>query len=302
MPRRENTEKLAVAALSGAGRQLLPQDRVDAFVADSHTATLRDNLIPTVSPAQEAALAPQLAGGSGGELRADALGRVDAHAPYSSSALAFNAFGAFYGREQHLNIAGFAGWTAPLELEAQLPITGSRGKPANLDVLLTTDKLVFGVESKLKEYVGRKNPTEWRAPYRTAAMAELLPEGWRRVLTTLLADEWRPRHLRPEQLVKHALALHSEHPNKRRALLYVFWEPTDAFDFPEFAAHRAEIDQFRELLGDDADPTFIVRSYADLLAEWDQSDAPTWVREHVAAVRARYSLALRPSPRGDLGR
>ena len=278
------------AALTSALKQTLSQDRVDAFVGGTHTADLEDNLVATIDARQTEVLRRQLMGGSGGELTTTKTGKRRAHAPYSSAMLAFNAFGGWLGREADLTVAGLSGWTQQLLLEAQLQIAHGGGL-ANLDVLLESPELALGVESKLTEHVAPHQPTPWRAPYFKPEIAVLLPAGWQRVLKALLAGDWRPEHLHAEQLVKHALALHCQRPDHSRALLYVYWEPTNAGAFPEFAAHHAELDRMRDYLGDDADPLFVSRSHAELFEEWSVA-GDDWAREHVLALRGRYEVEV----------
>lgn len=145
-------------------QEQFPTAVVDRFVGGTHTQRLEDNLVPSLTRAQVTELRAQLAAGDGGELRPNATGKRTAHAPYSSAALALNAFGPWLGGESLLSIAGLTGFSEPLRIEAKLQISNGGGK-ANLDVLLRgPGKRVIAVESKLTETLDPHAPTKWRPP------------------------------------------------------------------------------------------------------------------------------------------
>ncbi|HEY5196499.1 MAG TPA: hypothetical protein VIJ51_05680 [Solirubrobacteraceae bacterium] len=193
----------------------------DRFVGATHTRRFADNLVAGLTQAQIATLQAQLAGGAGGELTPTKNGKRPANAPYSSAALAANAFGRWLGFEEQLSIAGLAGFSAPLEVESRQRIAHGGGT-ANLDVLLGSPGRIVGVESKLTETLSEHKPVEWRAPYAAPPMLELLDGGWADVFAASRAGEWQPRHLGLEQLVKHALALASQFSDSERHLVYVW--------------------------------------------------------------------------------
>jgi len=75
-------------------------------------------------------------------------------------------------------------------------------------------------------------------------------------------------------------------------LLYVFWEPTDAIEFPIFAKHREEIRRFREMVGGGF-PQFVSVSYIELWNSWaSRSEVPGWLIEHITNLRKRYLVPL----------
>jgi hypothetical protein len=108
------TRVRAWRAISDRLRASLPDGITDRFIGGTHTQRFADNLLPGLSQSQIATLRAQLALGSGGELRPTATGRRPAHAPYSSSALAVNAFGRWLGNESELRLAELGGFTEPL--------------------------------------------------------------------------------------------------------------------------------------------------------------------------------------------
>jgi hypothetical protein len=286
--------QLAKDALSDRLKATLTPEIVDRFVGGTHTQRFTDNLFPTFTAAQLATLTEQVRAGSGGELTPSPSGKRPAHAPYSSAALAVNAFGRWLGAEPLLRVAGLGGFNEPLRVEAKAKIA-YRGGTANLDVQLHAPGRVVGVESKLTETLDAHKPMAWRAPYKTREMRALLDERWGALLEESLAGRWWPGRLGIEQLIKHALALNSIYARSERHLVYCYWEPNDGAKVPEVAEHRDNLEELRtRLVG--ADPAFHALRYADLFDEWEGLPAPAWVTEHVGLLRQRYTLRLRAAP------
>jgi hypothetical protein len=91
--------------------------------------------------------------------------------------------------------------------------------------------------------------------------------------------------------VKHALALGRTFPDRPTSLLYLYWEPLDAAGFAEFGAHRRELAELNEAVRD-ARVGFASRSINSLWRHWDAQASPSWLRRHVARLRARYGVTL----------
>jgi len=233
---------------------------------------LADNMLPGLTQAQIAALRAQLALGAGGELRPTKTGKRPAHAPYSSAALALNAFGRWLGAEPQLRVAGLGGFAEPLEVESRQQINFGGGT-ANLDVLLRAPGVVVGVESKLTETLSAHEPVPWRPVYGNPEMEELLDGGWAAVFAASRAGSWQPKHLGIEQLVKHALALVSRFADRERHIVYVWWEPANAQEIPELAAHQREVAELQDRLGE-ASPRLHALTYTELFAEWERFEVP----------------------------
>jgi hypothetical protein len=281
-----STQRRTFLALSQRLSELLAPESSE-LVGGTHTRRFADNLLPGLSQSQIATVRAQLLLGSGNELRPTATGKRPAHAPYSSAALAANAFGRWLGDEPQLRVAGLGGFTDALRVEAKLKIAHGGGT-ANLDCFLAADDVMVGVESKLTETLAAHDPVKWRSPYHKPVMRTLLDAGWAEVFESSLAGSWQPKHVGLEQLVKHALAL-SSHPARERHLVYVFWEPANGDDHSEVREHRREVAELLERVGD-ASPRLHVRTYAELLDEWAALDPPEWVSRHVAELRERYVL------------
>jgi hypothetical protein len=281
-------QRAAQLALAQRLNTLLAPEVVDRFVGGTHTRRFSDNLLPAFSAERVQILRTQLAGGAGGELTPTASGKRPAHAPYSSAALAVNAFGGWIDHEDQLSVAGLTGFDTPLSLEHKLKIAHNGGE-ANLDCVLTTAEVLLGIESKLTEYLAPHEPVVWRAPYQAPEMAELLREGWREVFEASLSRQWTPRHLGIEQLLKHALSLNSHAGGRTTHLVYVFWEPLGGDTIAEVTEHRAEVAELKRRVGN-AEPVFHALTYEELFVEWARiQPEEAWRTAHIQQLRARYA-------------
>jgi hypothetical protein len=121
-------------------------------------------------------------------------------------------------------------------------------------------------------------------------MSALLDGGWSEVFFASVTGSWQPAHMGLEQLIKHALALAGREAEQRH-LVYLFWEPSNASDHPEVLAHRAEVAELIDRVGD-AWPRLHVRTYRQLLDEWSELVTPKWAEQHVAELRDRYELPV----------
>ena len=124
-----SSQRRAWTALSERLRESLPPEAVDHFVDGWNTRRFSDNLLPGLSQAQIATLRDQLARGAGAELRPTRKAKRRAHAPYSSAALAVNAFGRWLGSEEDLRIAGLGGFSETLEIESRQRISHGEERP-----------------------------------------------------------------------------------------------------------------------------------------------------------------------------
>ncbi len=258
-------------------RELLPAGALHP--AGTHTLRFEDALVPALGAGDVAWAHAQLAARAKGELRPAGAGTVPAHAAWSSTALVCSAFAAWRGRPEALTVAGL-GPFANVRLEERLVIPHGGGTP-NLDVALEAGGALAGIESKLTEHLAPKPPRPWRPAYRRPAMAAELRGGWAALFADLLDGRWAPRHLDAGQLVRHALSLRGAHD-----LVLVYWEPADGDELPEVRAHRAEVAELLDRVGD-APPRLHAVPWSRLLDEW----APA-LPAHVAALRERYDVPV----------
>ena len=266
----------ARAALAARLRELVPAERLHAEGA--HTRTLTDALAPTLDADDVHWVYAQLAARAKGELRASRSGAVQAHAAWSSTALVASAFAPWRRRAGELPLADL-GPFEELRLEERLHIPHGGGTP-NLDVALDVRGALVGVESKLTEHLAPARPRPWRAAYLRPAMAGELQGGWATTFADLLEGRWSPSHLDAGQLVRHALSL-------RRAgdLVLVFWEPADGEDHAEVRAHRREVAELLERVGD-ARPRLHALRWDQVFDAW-----AALLPAHAAALRRRYDVA-----------
>jgi hypothetical protein len=265
------------------------------------TCAFEDNLLRASSDSQVAILRAHLAAGDGGELSGSLDGgRPDAHAAHSSSALALNAFGEWLGFEPQLVVDGVSGFTNPLRVEARQRICRGGWAP-DLDCLLTGPSVVVGIESKLTGPPATHPAGRWSDAYGWSSCRALLDDGWLETLDAARSGEYRPIYLDADQLLKHALGLSEQHPDRDRHLVSVYWEPDDGDEVDQVTAHRGEVAELLDRIGH-ATPHLHALTYAERWAQWEQLNDIPWLPEHLAALRDRYARPLagphngRPEP------
>ncbi len=273
-----NGEQIRSRALSALRRTLTTANPGVVLDGRGYTSSYTDNLIPSVLiPDFDA----DLRQGSGDEL----AGKF--RALHSSSALAVNCFGPFKRHLSDLRLSWAAGFTK-LHFEKKCPI-GVRGTPPNLDVLIENANSVIAIESKFTEYLA-PHPAEFSPSYETGIRDARRETGWFREMLRLIEAPRTYRRLDAAQLVKHAFGLMHCYPGRRLTLLYLYWEPLNARDYPLFAEHRRETAAFAERT---AGPrlTFEAMTYNELWSSWDAA-APPWLSTHLRDLRTRYAVTI----------
>ena len=276
-PERSPVQLRAERAITDALKRLRPE----AEVINDRVAKIEDNLLPGIDRSQ---FESDLRSGAGGELE-DKL-----RAPFSSSALAVNHFARFKGEETQLHISDLGGFQRnTLKFEARCP-TGLRGIPPHLDVLTTAPTHVLAIESKCTEHLGCKI-AKFSHSYERLLRNDRQSQPWLSEMMAIRAGHREYRYLDAAQLIKHAFGLAHCYTNQRVTLLYLFWEPKNADSIEEFTAHRRELEAFESIVAGGA-PRFQSMSYRQLWAEWESARIPTWLPNHLAALRARYDVAI----------
>jgi hypothetical protein len=262
-----------------------------------------DNLIPGVSLDDFKA---DLDAADGNELRDGSTRPAKFCASYSSSALAVNTFAPFKTHHVALTIGGMGGLTAAPKFEGKCPnglfeANGTPCRAPNLDLLAISSDTVIAVESKFLEPLSPKPQAlspKYVAPFLGSdgngpiAEAEWTEMYKRVARMTAYPGEVRPyKFLDAAQLVKHYLGLKVTYPRLRRVLVYLYWEPTNAYAIDACNRHHDELADFtRRVSG--CDTQFVALSYADLWREWDTNSHWPGMPEHLARLRARYSFAI----------
>lgn len=267
----------ALAAL----RRGLEATRPGLFVDGAgYVSSFEDNLLSGVEPEDFVA---DMRGGSGREL--DGKFR----AAHSSSALGVNTFAPFRRRLADLAIAGDRGFDL-LAFERKCPTGIQPGAPPNLDMLLERESLVIGIESKCTEYLS-PHAASFSDAYEKQIRDARRDGRWFGEMLRLREAPRTYRWLDVAQLIKHAFGLAHTYPDRRTLLLYLFWEPPNAADFPLFGQHREEIADFADQVSG-SPPLFAALSYRELWKEWDEAASPGWLRDHLQALKARYDVPM----------
>lgn len=210
-------------------------------------------------------------------------------AAHSSSALAVNSFGPFrrhasdlaIGDRHDLSIVGF---------EQKCPVGLRRGTPPNLDLVLEGPDQIIGVESKCTEYLS-VHAADFSRAYSEQIVDARRESGWFAEMQRLSEAPDDYRWLDAAQLIKHAFGLSHTYPDKPVQLLYLYWEPPNAHEFPVFGQHRSEVARFADRVAGSS-PSFAAMSYSELWNGWASAGPPAWLMQHLARLEARYSLPI----------
>ena len=218
----------------------------------------------------------------------DALDRARLRQPQSAAALAINSFLPWQTVPEQLALDRWTGFDA-IQLVVRCP-TGLRGTPPHLDVLALRDNAAVAVTVRCTEYLSRRR-SPVAASYDRLLAATPGLDPWLRQLAQLRAAPDERQHIDLGALVKHALALGRTFPDRPTSLLYLYWEPLDAARFAEFGVHRRELGELSEAVRE-ARVGFASRSINSLWRDWDAQATPSWLRRHVARLRARYGVSV----------
>jgi len=263
-------------ALTATGVSLTPQGYVKSF---------DDAVLTEFSPATKDAIRTDLTGKGGSELVAKSGGSPKFHAAHSSAGLAANTFGPFLGEGHGLPLGGET-FTGDKHLEVKCP-SGLRGTPPTLDCLVD-GPAVLAVESKFLETF------EPRVAHFSHAYGEAMAAvhtTWCGEYRRLVEDPHRYRHLDAAQLVKHYLGLRKQFSNRPVTLVYLYWEPLNADEIAACSIHAGELAEFQKNVRDPK-VRFVVMSHRQLWDDWAAAEQPVWLRQHAAALRRRYEIAI----------
>jgi hypothetical protein len=249
-----------------------------------YTKAPHDNLLPDL----DTSILDDFSTGDGGELGGPLPKFCAAH---SSAALAANSFGWFRFHPERLQLAGLGGFTEA-RFEKRLP-TGLGGNPPNLDFFVAGPNGAVAIESKFTETLGSKK-AEFASSY-DKAVGDLAEPQWQQLFAVLKDDPKRFTCLDAAQLVKHYLGIRHSLSTQggTLALVYVYWEPTNASEIPEFALHRDELSRFSDSVEGSA-IRFFSLSYPTLWEQWTTPEMGKDAASHVDALRARYLMPVPP--------
>ena len=261
-------------------------DKIFRLDRPKYTLSVEDNLVTglTIEDFWE-----DLDAGDGSELSDSPNAPAKFCAAYSSSALVVNTFGPFRHSPDHLSLVGYSDFSKT-NFERKCP-TGLRGIPPNLDFFATGPKSLVAVESKFLEILQPKTAI-FKKSYDTA-IETLAEPVWEGMYQALLDDPAKYIHLDAAQLVKHYLGIRNTFSDCQaaKALVYMYWEPTNAEDLSEFREHRNEVALFSRAV-EKSEIRFVAISYSELWRYW--SDGSSWggMLAHVNALKQRYELNI----------
>lgn len=242
-----------------------------AYDSRGYAPCWQENLMPGL-PLSE--IERDLSAGAGRELD----GKICA--AHSSAALAVNSFGPWRKVPQSLSLPGIKGFCT-LRFEAKFP-TGLGGETPHLDAL-AEGSATAAIESKCTEWMKPKI-AEFRPSYdRLEASHGHSP--WFDLIGEFRGQPACYQFLDAAQLVKHALGLLRHYGKNEVRLIYVYWEPSNAADWPECRLHRAEAEDLATRVTQ-CTVRLHPMSYRELWDEWNRCVPPL----HLDLLRARYDI------------
>jgi len=252
----------------------------------NYVRELKDNLAPGVVIADFRA---DFEPGDGTELVSSGGRPEKLCATHSSAALVVNTLAPYRCDPGSLILAGRTGFTFTC-FEKKLR-TGLGGTPPNLDFYAIGPGAVVAVESKFTEVLSRK-AANFSESYAKAVM-ELADERWMQMYHSLCAKPRRFHYLDAAQLVRNYLGIRRglADEDAPKALLYLFWEPTNWPQVPPFSQHRSEALEFSmAVAGGEVD--FTAMSYSELWDSWEELGAWGGAEARLQYLRERYVFDL----------
>lgn len=218
-------------------------------------------------------------------------GKIDG--PESSTALVANGFGFFLNRPGDLPpLPGVPmGPVTAVDLSAQMAFPWSGGRHPWLDVGITTDTTLIGIESARYEPFRPAKATGFADVYDRPVWGTNMAR-YTRLMHDLVAGTVGFQCLDAVQLVKSALGLRTraEKRGVGSVLVYLYAEPPfwagsgKQMDGSRKVLHRKEIAQFAGMVKGDQ-VTFAPLRWADLVADWAKRPA---LKDHAAALIDRF--------------
>lgn len=286
------TSELRICAERAATRRLAHVNPHIRFGADppGYLEHWHDNLIEGVTPIDFEA---DFLKAGGNELTDGPGDPAKFRAAFSSSALAVNTFGPSRHHPDRLAIDGVSGFA-----EAQFKYPCPTGLPdtyAHFDFWGASQDCVVAIESTFLKLLDPKTAQfsgQYSRPFAgTETVAPIAGAGWAAVYRALCDDPKTYRYFDAVHLMKLYLGLKHNYADRRRVLVYVFWEPTNASALSEYKDHRREVEDFvRRVSG--LKTRFIALSYPDLWSEWESHSTWPGMLEHLTRLRARYSFTI----------
>lgn len=208
---------------------------------------------------------------------------------YSSSALCVNHFAPIHENPGLFSLLNHDGFEAA-QFEKVIQTGVPKGDP-NLDFYLESKDVVVGIESKMLEFLNLKLPDQKNSLGKYVARPEYLrylPSGYLDILE-FYRKESKQLNLDVSQLLKHGMALIKlgKDLGKHPVLVYLYWLPTNWFQFQVYHSHLAEIQEFKVFVSPFIE--FHALSYLDL---WTHYQSDPSFGGHFLQVRGRYEFSI----------
>lgn len=235
----------------------------------------KDNIISTILVDD---FKTDLENGDGNEL----YGKFQAL--HSSSALGVNFFGFFKRHLNKFSVFGEKDFIENAQFEKKLPTGMSR--PPNLDFYLENEKYVIGFESKFLETLSKKQPEI--SPAYSDDLLSLVDKGFIEIVSHYRTNK-KKSYLDTAQLIKHSIGLVKNKGNKKAKLIYIYWEPLNANEFPEYKQHKTELYEFSKLIKCISCIEFHHTTYLEFYNNFVNDN---FFREHLEKFKDKYFFNL----------
>jgi len=259
-----------------------------------YVKTYEENLIQIFDNWKE--IKKELGEGQGGELIPDKKGLIKFNAVHSSSALGVNNFATFKKDHQNFKFLNYSDFTE-ISFEKKL---STRISTPNLDFYIETKYEIIGFESKFTEYLSPKFPNYDKNldKYLHHSKLDYLPKSYHDDLIKHYVNSPNKLHLDVAQLIKHGIGIIHKAQSKynfmlnalitQPVLVYIYWQPSNWYNFEIFRKHADEIEEFRKLVQPFL--TFISLSYLDF---WKAYENDRLFGAHIEKVKERYLIELK---------
>jgi hypothetical protein len=204
----------------------------------------------------------------------------------SSSALVVNSFAPWKTDLMNLNIDGYQGFEN-LFFEKKFD-NGLRGNSPNLDVALYRDDILIAIESKFLEPLSYKKPTFSNSYHQITDHRK--NTKWFKAMEEICNNKISFKYLDAAQLIKHFFGLCYKQEKETVKLIYVYWEPINAIELPQFVEHRAEIEMFSNVVSGDSLLSFNSISYNELWNQWNKDLIDPKMKQHISELKDRYLI------------
>jgi len=247
---------------------------------NDHVNSFEDNLIDTFANWDE--IKSELLKGQGSELKGK-NGKIKFLSVSSSCALCVNTFALLKQHKDKIGVNGFTEAT----FEKHLP-TGI-SKP-NFDFYLENNDGKIGIESKFTEIFYKKLPNAGNNLEKYINRKELkyLPNDFNKILEHYINMDEK-LHLDVAQLIKHTIGLIKNKNNKHIRLVYIFWTPSNYYEFDMYEKHLQEIEDFNNIMRRNIEIDFEWTTYEKFWKFYAKDDL---FKDHILKLRNRYNFDL----------